>query len=121
MEEELAKRLAIRLALLCVRHTCIEDIHAGVPVDTIAGDYSDVKVVTPSKEIPWNELQRISEAEMRDFMKEVVNKIYTVLLRLDDIEFIERMDNFTVRAACKWDEPDNLSDWFTGKWDQTKA
>ena len=121
MEEESAKRLARQLALLCVRNTYIEDVHAGITPSSETGDYSDVKVVTPHGEIPWNNLSRISDQEMRSFMKEVVNKIYTVLLRLDDPKFIQRMDNFTFRAASKWDEPENLSDWFTGKWDQAKT
>jgi hypothetical protein len=30
MNEETARRLAIGMAVLCVRNTCIEDIHAGI-------------------------------------------------------------------------------------------
>jgi hypothetical protein len=30
MNQEIAKRLALGMAVLCVRNTCIEDIHAGV-------------------------------------------------------------------------------------------
>ena len=117
MEDELAKRLAMQLALLCVRNTCIENIHAGITPSSESGDHSDVKVVTPHGEIPWNELSRISDEEMRRFMKEVVNKIYTVLLRLDDPKFVERMNNFACQATYKWDDPENLRDWFTGKWE----
>jgi hypothetical protein len=29
---------------------------------------------------------------MREFMKQVVDRLYTVLLRLDDPEFVDRMD-----------------------------
>jgi hypothetical protein len=30
MNEVIAKRLALNMALMCVRNTCIEDVHAGV-------------------------------------------------------------------------------------------
>ncbi len=115
MEPEFAKPLALQLALLCVRNTSIENIHAGKTPATDTGDYSDVKVVTPRGEIAWTELSRISDDEMRRFMKEVVNKIYTVLLRLGDPEFLERIDQYTRQCAGRWDEPENLVNWFTGK------
>jgi hypothetical protein len=59
MNEEMAKRLALGMAILCVRNTCIEDLHAGIEPSSQAGDFSDVKVVTPYGEIPWNKLSRI--------------------------------------------------------------
>ncbi len=116
MDEELAKHLALALAALCVRNTCIEDVHAGVAPSTQTGDHSDVKVVTPYGEIPWITASRISDDEMRQFMKQVVDRIYTVLLRLDDPQFIERMDQHSRRMTYKWDDPQNLVDWFTGNW-----
>ena len=115
MEKESAKRLALGIALCCVRNTSLENIHAGIEPDSRSGDFSDVQVVTPDGAIPWNNLSRIRNDEMRDLMKEVVNKIYTVLLRLDDPAFVERMDRFTRRATIGWDEPKNLPDWFTGQ------
>jgi hypothetical protein len=115
MREELAKLLALQVALVCVRNTCIEDIHAGITPASPAGDYSDVKVVTPAGDIPWNDLSRISDDEMRRFMKEVVNKIYTVLLRLDDPAFVERLTSYAGQCTSRWDEPEYLADWFTGK------
>ena len=72
------------MALMCVRNTCIEDVHAGVEPSSKAGDFSDAKLVTPYGEIPWNKLSRIRNDEMREFMKQVVDRLYTVLLRLDD-------------------------------------
>jgi hypothetical protein len=72
-------------------------------------------VVTPYGEIPSNELSRIRDADMRDFMKQVVDRIYTVLLRLDDPEFVERMDNYARRTTAAWDIPNNLVNWFTGR------
>ena len=79
MNEVIARRLALSMALMCVRNTCIEDIHAGVEPSSKAGDFSDAKLVTPYGEIPWNNLSRIRNDEMRDFMKQVVDRLYTVL------------------------------------------
>jgi hypothetical protein len=112
MNEEMARRLAIGMALLCVRNTCIEDIHAGIGPYSASGDFSDVKVVTPAGEIPWPRLSRIRDDEMRAFMKQVVDRLYTVLLRVDNPEFIERMDRYARRMTRGWDAPQNLPDWF---------
>lgn len=111
MNEVIAKRLALNMALMCVRNTCIEDVHAGVEPSSKAGDFSDAKLVTPYGEIPWNKLSRIRNDEMREFMKQVVDRLYTVLLRLDDPAFVDRMDQYARRATAKWDEPRNLTDW----------
>ncbi|HVX09886.1 MAG TPA: hypothetical protein VHC22_01675 [Pirellulales bacterium] len=112
MKDEINKQLAKCLALLCVRNTCIEDIHAGIEPASPAGDFSDVKVVTPRGEIPWSQVSRISNDEMRRFMKEVVNKLYTMLTRLDDPAFVEQMDQYAQRAATAWDQPEHLQEWF---------
>src|SRR3954471_20614419 len=88
MNEVIAKRLALDMALMCVRNTCIEDIHAGLEPPSKTGDFSDVKIVTPYGEIPWNRLSRIRDDEMREMMRQVVDRLYTVLLRLDDPEFV---------------------------------
>jgi hypothetical protein len=114
MDPEIAKQLALGMAVLCVRNTCIEDIHAGITPHSQAGDFSDAKVVTPDGEIPWNRLSRISDDEMREFMKQVVDRIYTVLLRLDDPEFVERMGHYARRTTKAWDAPKNLTNWFAG-------
>jgi hypothetical protein len=112
IEEEISKRLAIDLALLCVRNTFIEDLHSGTYPSSQTGDYSDVKIVTPYGEIPWCKASRISDDEMCCLMKEVVNKIYTVLQRLDDQQIFECMDQYAHRMTRKWDSPQYLEDWF---------
>jgi hypothetical protein len=43
------------------------------------------------------------------FMKQVVDRIYTVLLRSGDPEFVERMDNYARRTTAAWDIPNNLA------------
>jgi len=51
--EVLRKRLAKYITLHCFRNTdVLEDLHSGeVPISE-SGDYSDVKVITPDREIP---------------------------------------------------------------------
>ena len=53
-DAQLASLLVRTMALLCVRNTALEDIHAGrVPV-TRTGDYSDVTVVdAEGRRIRW--------------------------------------------------------------------
>jgi hypothetical protein len=63
----------------CVRNSKLEDLHAGITPASETGDFSDVKVVTPYGEIPWSKLSRISEAEMKELMIEIVNRVYTFL------------------------------------------
>ena len=112
MNKNAAKQLALGMAVLCVRNTSLEELHAGTIPSSDAQDYSDVRIVTPYGEIPWNNVSRISDDEMRLLMKEVVNKIYSVLLRMDDPEFIERLIRFGKRMASNWDEPEDIEDFF---------
>jgi len=76
---EALKKEALKMAVVCARNTVIENYHAGIVPRSKKGDYSDVKVVTPYGEIPWNELSRISDLEMMAFNKEVVNNLYAYL------------------------------------------
>lgn len=57
-----------------------EELHCGTTPSSKTGDYSDVKVVSPYGEIPWNELSRLSDAEMHKLMVKVENTI-TLALR----------------------------------------
>ena len=47
-EERIAAHLAKTMAMMCVRNTMIEDIHAGLAPVTRTGDYSDVMVCLTS-------------------------------------------------------------------------
>jgi hypothetical protein len=103
-----AKQLALGIALRCVRNTFLEDLHAGTPLSSIAEDYADVKVVAPGGEIEWTRISRLSNDEMRQLMKEVVNKLYSVLLRLNDPVFVESVKQFGKRGTIGWDEPQDV-------------
>lgn len=109
-EQTLAERieeynnLAHFLAHTCVRNnTSLENIHAGHYPISKTGDYSDVRVVDGiGNEITWNDLSRISDAEMRVFNKQVVNNIFSMLFLLKDITLLGPILN---RATLppKWD------------------
>jgi len=96
-------RVAKIMVLHCVRNTFLEDLHAGTAPSSKAGDYSDVKVVTPYGEIPWNNLSRLDDYEMKRLMKEVVNKVFTFLAILHTNESLPV-------GALGWNEPNNWDD-----------
>jgi hypothetical protein len=106
MDKNTAKDLAKALAVMCVRNTFLETLHAGKTAESRLGDYSDVKVVTPTREIRWTDLSRISDKEMQILMKEVVNKLYTALIRLDDEAFMAALLRSGARQTLRWDEPE---------------
>ena len=76
-DEAVYAPLAKAIVLHCMRNTGLEELHAGVYPDSATGDYTDVKVVSPYGEIPWNKASRISDAEMRSLMRHCVNRVYT--------------------------------------------
>ena len=109
MEKEFAARLAKALAVTCVRNTILEDLHAGISPLTRTGDHSDVAAVTPYGEIPWDQVSRISDDEMKPLMKEVVDKVFTVLMHWDDEEFMSALLHWGERQTVHWDEPEMLA------------
>jgi hypothetical protein len=105
-EERIAARLAKVMAMMCVRNTKLEDIHAGVVPVTKTGDYSDVVVLdAEGRKIPWPDVSHIDDAQMRGLMKEIVDRLYTFHMRFDDPEFQARINRWEAVAA-KWDEPE---------------
>ena len=92
--------------LVRLRNTFLKTLHAGKTAESELGDYSDVKVITPTGEIPWTELSRISDDEIRTLMKEVVNKLYTALVKLDDETFMDALLCSGARQTLRLDEPE---------------
>ncbi len=97
--ERAARRLSLALVEQCVRNTRLEDLHAGVTPSSESGDYSDVKVVTPSGEIPWDRVSRISDEEMKALMIEVANKVFTFLTHIEDLVIL--------RDSARWKRPEH--------------
>ena len=107
-DEVLRKRLAKLMALRCFRNTKLEDFHAGIFPSSQAGDFADVKVVSPFGEIPWSRLGRLSDDEMRVLMIDVVNHCYAFLTDLFEeprgarmIEQLRQRDQLP-----RWNDPE---------------
>ena len=97
-EREDLKRLTLSLVETCFRNTMLEDLHAGRTPRSAAGDYSDVVVLTPDGEIPWTEVSRISDEEMKTLMIECVDRVFTWLT------YPEAMVGIAT-ATQGWDRP----------------
>jgi hypothetical protein len=83
----------------------LEIFHGGTSPSSQTGDFSDVMVVTPYGEIPWNDLQRISDEEMKELMIKVVSILFTLLVGLDDKNVQAVASFFAYEAIAKWDAP----------------
>lgn len=103
------------LTAACVRRGYLEKFHAGRTPITKTGDYSDVKVIdAEGREIPWNEVSRIDQAEMKTLITGVVDRVYTFLARTifsasEDKAFLQAVDRTTAPWTKTWDEPKYLS------------
>ena len=106
-EKRIAAKMAKTLAMMCVRNTGLETLHAGVVPVTHTGDYSDVRVIdADGREIAWNDASHLDDDQMRALMKEIVNRVYTFYISIDDEEFRDRIDRWA-RLTDYWDEPDS--------------
>jgi hypothetical protein len=105
-EKRVAANLARIMGMLCVRNTQLETLHAGLRPITRTGDYSDVFVVdAEGRLIPWSDASHIDDAEMRDLMRNIVNRLYTFHLCADDPKLQAQIERW-MGAAAKWDEPE---------------
>jgi hypothetical protein len=105
-EKRVAARLARIMAMLCVRNTQLEKLHAGLGPITRTGDYSDVFVVdADGRRIPWTEVSRIDEDELRQLMQDIVNRLYTFHLEANDPKLQATIERW-MGVAMKWDEPE---------------
>ncbi len=79
---------------------------AGPGPVTRTGDYSDVVVLdAEGNRIPWSEVSRINDDEMRDLMRQIVNRLYTFHLSCDEPALRSEIDRW-MSVAGKWDEPE---------------
>lgn len=105
------------MAAACVRRGYLEKLHEGVTPVTRSGDYSDVKVIdAEGREIPWNQVSRIDQDEMKTLMTGVVNRIHTFLARTlfsatDEKAFHQALDRAAAPWTKAWDEPKYLPDF----------
>lgn len=92
-----ARRIALALVEQCVRNSRLEDLHAGTTPNSISGDFTDVKVLTPFGEIPWTQVSKISDTEMKALMIEIVNRVYTFLTHIEDLT--------ALNDSARWNRP----------------
>lgn len=105
-EKRIAAKLAKIMAMLCVRNTQLETLHAGLTPITRTGDYSDVVVLdADGRRIPWTEVSRFDEDEMRALMRDTVNRLYTFHLHADEPKLQATIERW-MGVADKWDEPE---------------
>ena len=105
-EKRIAAKLAKTMAMLCVRNTRLETIHAGKTPVTRTGDWGDVTVVdADGNRIPWTDVSHISDDEMRDLMRDIVNRLYTFHLCAEEPGLQAEIERW-MKVAGKWDEPE---------------
>ena len=105
-EQRLIASISKSMAVMCVRNTTLEDIHAGIEPVSHTGDFSDVVVIDANgRRIPWPEVSRIGNDEMGNLMRQVVNRLYTFQAKAHDLHFVAMMDR-ALAEAWRWDEPE---------------
>ena len=96
-ERRALQQMTLALVETCFRNSMIEDWHAGREVISPAGDFSDVRIVTPTGEIPYLDASRISDEEMKALMRQVVDAVFTFL------NYPEQP--IRLGGAAQWDKP----------------
>ena len=105
-EQQLIASISKSMAMMCVRNTMLEDLHAGIEPVSRTGDFTDVVVTdADGRRIPWPEVSRIGSEEMGRLMRQVVNRLYTFQAKADDPHFVTMMD-WALAEAWRWDEPE---------------
>ena len=105
-ERQLTASISKSMAVMCVRNTMLEDIHAGIEPVTRTGDFTDVVVIdADGRRIPWPEVSRIGNDEMGRLMRQVVDRLYTFQAKADDPNFVRMMDRALAEAG-RWDDPE---------------
>jgi hypothetical protein len=105
-DQRITASLVKIMAMLCVRNSRLEDLHAGqVPV-THTGDYSDVVVVdADGRRTPWPDVSRFNDDEMRALMRDIVNRLYTFHVCADAPGVQAEVARW-MTGASRWDEPE---------------
>ena len=116
-EQKSQAQFAKLMTAACVRRGYLEKLHAGITPITRTGDYSDVKVIdADGREIPWNEVSRIDQAEIKTLISGIVNRIYTFLAKTvfsqtRDQAFEKALERAALPWTKGWDEPRFLEDF----------
>ena len=83
--------LAKLLTVMGVRNNPkLEDLHSGMSPYSETGDFSDVKVVSPYREIEWNRLSRLDDEEMRSLMLSIERDMEAALYAYERLSVKDR-------------------------------
>ncbi len=90
----------------------IADLHTGIRPDSVVGDYSDVRVSSLYRDIPWPKLSRLNDDEMKCLMIDVVKRTYRFVHRhLDEDTSGELLLRLVERDPLpRWYEPTLLDE-----------
>lgn len=104
-EERTIAAMTKLMVVNCARNSVLEDYHAGKWPASNNKNGSDIRIIdADGMEYRWNEISRISDLEMKVFMKQVVDRIYTFLTFFEDEEFQRLMCRHEA-STRKWDSP----------------
>ncbi|MDH2348443.1 hypothetical protein QCM77_39460 [Bradyrhizobium sp. SSUT18] len=86
-------------------NTPIEGIHAGTWPKNAKGEWADpaeviVTTVDGGEKIPWDSCSRISDPEMKEMNKAVVDNIYSLMSLLEEFSAFP----WTMEVPRNWDE-----------------
>jgi hypothetical protein len=62
-----------------LRHSQLEDLHAGFTPSSATADYADVTVTSPFGSMPWPGVSRFNDEEMKQLTIDVVDRTYQFL------------------------------------------
>ena len=97
--------MAKLMALMCVEQSKLEKFRQGLCPVTRTGDYSDVVVVDgDGRIIPWQRVARFDADEMRETMRDIVDKLYTCVVNFESPEFMALLDHQR-EDMWEWDRP----------------
>jgi hypothetical protein len=104
-DQRITASLVKILAMICVRNSSLEELHADQVPTTRTGDYSDVFVVdADGRRIPWPDVSRFNDDEMRALMRDIVNRLYTFHVCADALGVQAQIVRW-MTVASQWDEP----------------
>ena len=109
MDIESFRKMVNIITTWSYRNSCIEEYHGGISPTSKTGDYSDVKVVTPYGEIPWKEVSRLNDKEMKRINKCVHDNLFTFILLLSKGHL--KVSPF-LYASSEWDDANIVEDLF---------
>ena len=73
--QQLIASISKAMAMMCVRNTMLEEIHASVAPECLTGDFTDVVVIDGKRRgVPWPKVSRLGTAEMACLMRPAANR-----------------------------------------------